>query len=634
VATVRTETEEAIVFSTDRPLLIGCPRISHLLVEEPTEAEFLEEEATVRSPQVLRDRLIGNWIQHSSGRWEGNDLALFGDAPQPGNCFYLVLDADEPLDGNVIEILFQGEAATPTGINPNDPPRWWEAWNGEKWVPVLLHPREDRTRGFSFHELSEPGATSVQAAAVRLHLPLNFPATQFITYRGRWLRCTFTNPIRERGQTGYESSPRIVGFSVEAIGGTTSVSQSTRIEDELLGESDGTPGQVFRLQSGSILPRRPGEHVLVTLPSGLPEIWTEVSDFSESAPSDRHYTLDSLTGTIQFGPLIREPAQLKQQTQTRSRIQSHATSGSVLTDVGLPGMERQYGAVPPRGAVIRMAAYRTGGGQRGNVQKGAIRVLKTAIPYVLSSEQGGVFNHQPARGGADAESLDEAVIRVPQMLRTRNRAVTAEDFEILAVQAADGRIARALCPAGDEQEPGVVRLLLVPQANLEQIERGEGLSPDAFELSHGLRQELETYLGDRKLLGVQLRLEQPEYVGVTVRTEVALEPEFMNPTAQEEIVRSLEISLYRFLNPLTGGLDGRGWEFGRPVYPSDIITLFQRVRGVRYLGVVQLFERRQSDRWEPKLPVVPVIDPGKKNGLICSWSDHQLRSGHAINLIQ
>jgi predicted phage baseplate assembly protein len=632
VATLRTETEEAIVFSTDQALVIGCPTIRHLLTEEPTDMEFGSEAAT-HLPQVLRDRLVGNWVQQTSGHWQGSEIALFGEMPQPGHCFYLVLDADEPLDGNVLEVNFEGEAATPTGINPDDPPRLWEAWNGEKWEPVLLHPSDDRTRGFSFHELAEEEGSPLQAGTVRLHLPLSFPAAQFITYRGRWLRCTYTPPQQERGQTGYESSPCIVGFGVQAIGGTVNASQSSRIENELIGESDGTPGQTFRLQSGSILPRHPGEHLLVTPPGGLPEIWTEVTDFSESTPTDRHYLLDSLTGTLQFGPLIREPAQLKQQTQQRAQIQSRSSSGSMLADAGLPAMERQYGAVPPRGATLRMAAYRTGGGQQGNVQRGAIRVLKTAIPYVLAGEQGGVINHQPARGGADAESLDEAVIRVPQLLRTRNRAVTPEDFEVLAMQAATGRIARALCPLDGEQIPGLVRLLLVPQANLEGIERSEGLSPDALELRPELRQQVTAYLDERKLLGVQLRLEEPEYVGVTVRTEVALEPEYLNPTAQEEILQTLRIALYRFLNPLTGGFDGRGWEFGRPVYPSDIVTLFQRVRGVRYLGVVQLFERRRRDRWEPKLPVEPVIDPGK-HGLICSWSDHQLRSGHAINLIQ
>ena len=67
-----------------------------------------------------------------------------------------------------------------------------------------------------------------------------------------------------------------------------------------------------------------------------------------------------------------------------------------------------------------MTAYRTGGGRQGNVQTGNLRVLKSAVPYVAR-----VINHQPARNGADAESLNQAVMRAPKMLRTRDRAVTA-----------------------------------------------------------------------------------------------------------------------------------------------------------------------------------------------------------------
>ncbi|HEY9598726.1 MAG TPA: putative baseplate assembly protein, partial [Cyanophyceae cyanobacterium] len=126
---------------------------------------------------------------------------------------------------------------------------------------------------------------------------------------------------------------------------------------------------------------------------------------------------------------------------------------------------------------------------------------------------------------------------------------------------------------------------------------------------------------------------QPDYVGVTVQAEVALEPEYNNPLAQQEIISKLQIALYRFLNPLTGGSDGKGWPFGRPVYSSDIITLFQTIPGVRYLGTIQLFElRKQGQIWTRTLPKEPVIYPGAL-GLICSWRNNQLRSGHVISLI-
>ena len=72
---------------------------------------------------------------------------------------------------------------------------------------------------------------------------------------------------------------------------------------------------------------------------------------------------------------------------------------------------------------------------------------------------------------------------------------------------------------------------------------------------------------------------------------------------------------------------------GRPVYQSDIVKLFQKIPGIRYLGVVQLFElRKEENGWVRNQPQEPVINPGSK-GLICSWANTRLHSSHVINLI-
>ncbi|UBF30459.1 putative baseplate assembly protein (plasmid) [Kovacikia minuta CCNUW1] len=619
VATVRTETEEAIVFSTDQPLTIGKPRITQFLTAETAEP----------APQFLRDRLTNLWTQQADGSWAGREQQIFEERPQPGNCFYLVLDPDSPIEGNVLALKLRGEAATSTGINPDHPPRRWEAWNGERWQPVLLQELDDSTRGFSFKDIGEPALNPVQEADVVLHLPLQFPASYFASYQGRWLRCVYTPP--EGMQSGYNRSPQLVGFSIRAIGGTVIASQCTLIQDELLGQSEGTPGQTFQLQSQSILPRREGEHLLVIPPNGLPEVWQEVNDFADSGPQDHHYTLDSLTGELQFGPLIREPAQLREQVQFRARTQINGESalqvGNQAITVQL--MERQYGAIPPRGAQLRMVAYRTGGGRKGNVQRGTLQIPKTAVPYVAH-----VTNHVPAHNGADAESLEDAVIRVPRLLRTRDRAVTPEDFETLALQAGAGAVARTCCPPRTEDmTPGAVDLLLVPQTNVEGIQRAEGIHPDRLTLTQPLKEQVLTYLDDRRLLGTQVRLKEPNYVGVAVQAEVGLDPEYNHPQAQQVILRSLQVALYRFLNPLTGGADRNGWNFGCPVYPSDIVNLFQQTVGVRFLGAILLFElHRQGDTWTRSLSSTGIVDPGPL-GLICSWADNRLRSSHAISLI-
>ena len=210
VATERTETEEAIVFTTDQPLSIGVPRIRHFLT-----AETLEE-----LPQILGDRFANLWTQASNGSWEGREQPVFSDRPQQGNCFYLVFEPDQPLEGNVLAITLRGRPAGSTGINPDRPPRRWEAWNGIRWQPILRRNADDGTRGFSFDDVSQQQElNAVREADVILHLPQHWPSTYFSTYQGRWLPCVYTEP--HTAQAGYSSSPTFMGLATRSIGGTS-----------------------------------------------------------------------------------------------------------------------------------------------------------------------------------------------------------------------------------------------------------------------------------------------------------------------------------------------------------------------------------------------------------------------------
>lgn len=619
VATERTETQEAIIFSTDRDLIISQPKINH----------FLSSIESNNIPQTLHDQ-TGQWHSQSNSLSAVHEFILFPQQPQLGNCFYLVLDSDAPIDGNVLTLNFTGAQGAPTGIDPNNPPRCWEAWNGQSWTEVLLSEADDTTNGFSFsfNENTEEDDPSEQSGDLVLHLPDSCPVSTFAAYRGRWIRCILTEPSLH--QPAYSNPPRIKTIAVQAIGGAVQASQSIRVEEELLGISNGKPGQSFEVETAPILERREQEDLLVFPPGQPPEIWEEVADFADSKPHDRHYVVDSLEGIIQFGPLIREPQTLKRQTQTRAYLQkvlpAERSSGRDLLNTQM--MEHQYGAIPPRGSEI-VFSYRTGGGKQGNVQAGTLNFLKTAIPYLDR-----VTNYEAAVNGTDAESLEQAVLRVPSILRSHDRAVTASDFEALTLQGSGGAIARSQCsPMSANQPAGSVSVLVVPQANTDLINLGQGIAPENFYLNPALRAQVLNYLDERRLLGTQVQLQQPNYMGVSVHAEVTLEPFYNNPSAQAEIVHSLQVALYRYLNPLTGGSDGKGWPFGRPVYPSDIIAILQQKAGIQYLGAILLFPiQKTGQTWERQTTPVPFIDPGPL-GLLCSWADSRARTGHSVNVL-
>lgn len=652
IATESIDGEAAVIFSTDRDLEIGIPKIAYLLTSEiahrtltttitttttnpsdPTARQIEAQQATTRQIEAQLHRQ-GN-IQNNE--WIGRDQPVFRLQPREENCFYLVFEPSEALDGSVLVLTISGEPAGPTGIDPRRPPRHWEAWDGTNWQPILRHETEDGTLGFSFDEGEQAILTAVKTAEVKLHLPINWPITTFDGYAGRWLRCVYRKT--DSTQAGYRYSPLFNRITARSIGGSTMASQCAIVTDELLGESNGKSGQVFELQAQGILPRRPDSEYLVLKPpaelqsldvENIEEAWVETEDFADSLASDRHYTLDSITGRIQFGPLIQESGHLRDEVQLRRRVQqaSHTPSTAELDTLDL--QEKQYGAVPPKGWTVRMKQYRTGGGSRGNVPPETIRVLKTALPYVER-----VINHKSASGGTDAESLEEAIIRVPRLLRTANRAVTPEDFETLTLQASR-EVGRAYCPRNyapiDRPAPGIVEVFIVPRMREEF--HTQGLSPDRLQLAQGLKQEIIDFLDQRRLLGIEVQLKTPNYVGVSVQTELSLAPEYRSAQAQADIRRKIQERLYSFLNPLTGGRSGTGWRFGELLYRADIAALLQQMPGVRYLKSVELYTYHSSntlpnEQWDRSYRQDGVIDPGSF-GLLCSWDDTQLRSGHII----
>ncbi|CAM5552741.1 hypothetical protein SMICM304S_06088 [Streptomyces microflavus] len=101
---------------------------------------------------------------------------------------------------------------------------------------------------------------------------------------------------------------------------------------------------------------------------------------------------------------------------------------------------RAYGAVPEKGAQLRVPRYRTGGGSAGNVARGAISVLRSSVPYVA-----GVDNREAATGGVDGESVENAKVRA-RTSRVQERAVTARDYQVIAREAAPSCAGSGACP--------------------------------------------------------------------------------------------------------------------------------------------------------------------------------------------
>ena len=410
---------------------------------------------------------------------------------------------------------------------------FWEYHSEKGWKE--LKPLKDTTLNFS------------QKGAIEFIPPPDWSHSLMFNEKGYWMRA--------RWETGsYFIPPYLKGVHLNAVKAIQAVS----VRDEILGSSNGEPYQSFSFSQSPILPEpkilvkefeNRSEEVMKKFKEMLREDvikeevdpdtgkvialwirWHEVENFFNSAPESRHYTLDPYSGVITFS-------------------------------------DGERGMIPPVGRDnIKCEVYYMGGGAKGNVGENTLTILETASPSIDA-----VGNPDPASGGADAETIEEAKLRGPWLLKHRYRAVTKEDFEKLALEAS-GEVAKAICFMEKE---GEIKLIIVPKGEEEK------LLPKSM-----LLQKVKKYIDERRLITTRFEVIGPTYTNISIKADVVIE--LQNIDRRHEINRMMEEDLRHFFHPLKGGPKGDGWPMGRAVHISEIYYLLEKVEGVDYIKKVIL----------------------------------------------
>ena len=558
------------------------------------------------------------------------------------------------------------------GIKPSDPPLHWYVSQGPGKWSNRLEVIDDTTAGFNRAEGFVELLVSRSAQRTVIDDRMN---RELYWLRCRLEDTTRGGHDAERFKPDnrlYRDPPDIWRITAGAVGASLPATHTILEQNERLGESDGTVGQTLKLRHAPILPldtdRDPNEVLEVSYPDQAdPQTWYPCDSFASCDHRDgNHFAFDAPTGEIRLPPAIRdhyldrhddEPEQREAEAEAevaseedehtnaepgeveqRQRSESHprigdfmgqrrdgefgsdgtGTDGRVDGAQGAPhGRDRRrhqnaywerLGKVPPRGSEFRMKAYRHGGGQRGNVKENTLTVLRSAIPAVAS-----VTNPLPATGGREGGTLDLARQRARHELRTRQRAVTVEDFEYLAMHASI-RVGRAKClgpgvpalasgwelePDGSGEashpvpEPGTITVYILAA----QEGREDRVTADDVKPSKALLTQVQTYLDRCRLLGCVVEVKPALLLEVTVEVTV----ETFARTSLARVERDIEASLHRFLNPLVGTTvrgGQRGWGFGRSLNPGEIHGEIHRVYGVK--SVLDLTINVQDPRFLPE----------------------------------
>jgi hypothetical protein len=479
----------------------------------------------------------------------------------------LYLGFDRPLGTGQVTVFLSVEPPSPDDVTADRLSRLdpelaaqlrWEYAAGDGWHPLAA--------------LDGTG-TLGESGTVTFVGPPDLAAITCFGRDGFWLRARWTHG-------DFPVPPRLRAV----LPNTCWAAQVTTVSREILGSGNASPGQVFATSQRPVLPgqsvvvREPGppaeadaaalravegdDAVTVTYDdSGAPdEVWVRwhpVGDLYSSGPHDRHYTIDPLTGLIRFG-------------------------------------DGRFGLLPPRGVANIRLTYRTGGGPAGNRPAGTVSQLRTAVPGV-----DGVTNVEPAAGGSPREPIARIVARGPRALRHRNRAVTAQDLEDLAYDAAaDVARARAIPPFAFDPldlwlDPAAPQLLAKHGAT-DAGRVGVIVVPDSADVrptpSLGLLRRVRAYLRERCPATGDLWVAGPEWMGVTVDATVVPRTGVLPDGVRAAVLRALE----GYLHPLTGGADGLGWAFGRKPQRSDLFALVQAVPGVDHVPSLTVEHRPES----------------------------------------
>ncbi|CAH8296432.1 putative phage baseplate assembly protein [Mariniflexile fucanivorans] len=216
-----------------------------------------------------------------------------------------------------------------------------------------------------------------------------------------------------------------------------------------------------------------------------------------------------------------------------------------------------------------LANYRIGNGTRGNIGRNTIEKVVNNSTINIKS----ITNPMPATGGKNPETKEEVKQYAPQAFRTQERAVITSDYEAVAKR----------CKEDIQSVSAKFRWTGSWQTTFIAADRilGEKVTP---EWENELRDCLQKY----RMAGIDLEVENPQYVGLELDVEVCIQSNTFKIDIQREILSLL--SNQSLKNGQKGFFHPDKLIFGQSLYLSQIYALVQAVDGIISVDITK-FQR-------------------------------------------
>ena len=318
-ATARTESEEAVVFATERELTVGALRVA----------------PSLRASQPRR----GTAVDRTSSSPSGKDVLCFAESPRPGRLHAARALRTPCRTARCADAATAGSTASAWTRGS----RRWCGRRGPRTAGSACEVDRDGTGG-----LNRPG----EVDPARSRRARRCPATR--APEAGWLRCRVTEPLPD--QPFYTTSPTDpVRRRRSPSAAPPPPSTPRRCTTRRSASPPGCRAQRFRLAHAPVVRRH-----------------------AAGAAAGRRATTAGRTGEVvrhfaASGP--RRPA-LHRSTPPPARSPSAPRCANPTAPCASTARCR------PRAPDPRLRRYRTGGGRAGNVARGAVQVLRTSIPYV------------------------------------------------------------------------------------------------------------------------------------------------------------------------------------------------------------------------------------------------------------